>query len=81
LDEPLNKNGFLYLFIFQQLLTFYSLELISPAYQLWYNVFSHNKTAAAGLSAVKIISRTDDYISCLLRGESSPSLKLARNQE
>jgi hypothetical protein len=35
-----------------------SLKPISLAYQTWYIVFSHNKIASAGLSAVKIISRT-----------------------
>ena len=27
-----------------------SLELISPAYNLWYSIFSHNKIVSAGLS-------------------------------
>jgi hypothetical protein len=34
------------------------LQLISLVYQPWYNVFSHNKTTSAGLSATETISRT-----------------------
>jgi hypothetical protein len=34
------------------------LQLISSVYQPWYNVFSHNKTILAGLSASETISRT-----------------------